>query len=90
MPVLKVKGMRNWCPAVSISSCLSLISILRGNLVRLCRFNRCISLGGKSFVIMFSLEWGRSSYLSVDLSGFRVRSGYCNTNYANWLAKLAP
>lgn len=47
MPVLKVKGMHRWCPAVSISSRLSLISILRGNVARLCRLNRCVSLGEK-------------------------------------------
>lgn len=67
MPVLKVKGMHRWCPAVSVS-CLRLISILRGNYARLCRLNRCVSLGGKviRFQFLFS-EWGQSGYFSVDV-----------------------
>lgn len=55
MPVLKVKGMRRWCPAVSISPCLSLISILRGNFARLCRLNRCVSAGGKVVYFLFGM-----------------------------------
>lgn len=55
--------MRRWCPAVSISSCLSLISILRGNVARLCRLNRCVSQGGKviCFVCFFFPLFGMGS-----------------------------
>lgn len=45
--------MRRWFPAVCIS-CLGLISILRGNLVRLCR---CVSLGGEFYFKFFC--WNR-------------------------------
>lgn len=70
--------MRRWCPAVCISSCLSLISILWGNRARLCRLNRCVSLGKESSAFFFFsvLEWDQSGFFSVDVSGFRVRSGY--------------
>lgn len=48
VPVLKVKGMRRWCPAVSISSCLSLISILRGNVPGFAGLTSVCVTGGKS------------------------------------------
>lgn len=68
--------MRRWCPAVCISSCLSLISILRGNLVGLCRLNRCVSLGGK-VVCFHSLFFGMGAawvlqYGTCPVSGSEV------------------
>lgn len=71
-----MKGMRRWCPAVCISSCLSLISILRGNLVGLCRLNRCVSLGGK-VVCFHSLFFGMGAawvlqYGTCPVSGSEV------------------
>lgn len=72
---------------MSISSCLSLISIVRGNFARLCRLNRCVSLGEKIFDFFF-LEWGQSGYLSVDVSGFSVISGY--HNLCQLVGKPAP
>lgn len=53
MPVLKVKGMRRWCLAVSISSCLSLISILRGNVLGFAGFTSVCFTGGKSRLFSF-------------------------------------
>lgn len=43
---------------MSISSCLSLISIVRGNFARLCRLNRCVSLGEKIFDFFFFFGMG--------------------------------
>lgn len=59
-----------------ISSCLSLISILRGNLVGLCRLNRCVSLGGK-VVCFHSLFFGMGAawvlqYGTCPVSGSEV------------------
>lgn len=74
---------------MSISSCLSLISIVRGNFARLCRLNRCVSLGEKNCdFFFFFLEWGQSGYLSVDVSGFSVISGY--HNLCQLVGKPAP
>lgn len=54
VPVLTVSGMRRWLSHCVYSSCLSLISILRGNLVRLFWLNRCYSLVEKfSYFILF-------------------------------------
>lgn len=66
MPVLKVKGMRRWCPAVSISSCLSLISILRGNVAGLSRLNKCLSLGEKVVCLHF-FPFGNGVSLSTSV-----------------------
>lgn len=70
-----------------VYSCLSLISILRGNLLGFAGLNRCISLGEKSFVFMFCLKVGRFWYLSVALLDFRASSEDLNIIQANWLAK---
>lgn len=92
MPVLKVKGMRRWCSAVSISSCLSLISILRGNVARLCRLNRCVSLGGDKVVCFSFFFWerGRFEEFRVNVSGFWVGSGYCNAIFCQPVGRPAP
>lgn len=83
-----MKGMRRWCPAVCISSCLSLISILWGNLARLCRLNRCVSLGEKSRLFSFFLLFRNGIRLDPSVwmclvSGSEVD---ITTVYANWLA----
>lgn len=92
MPVLKVKGMHRWYPAVSISSCLSLISILRGNIAILRRLKSVSHWGEKLSVcvFLFFLEWGQSGYFSVNVSGFMVGSGYYSAIYASWFARRLP
>lgn len=52
----------------------------------------CLTGGGGDLSVFyfFVFERGQSGYLSMDVSGVRVRSGYYNAIYANWLASPLP
>lgn len=73
--------MRRWCPAVIISSCLSLH--FKGTVARLCRLNRCVSIGEITLFFLFGMR-------QCVCVWFWVGIGYYNAIYANWLLSWRP
>lgn len=89
VPVLKVKDMHRWCPAVCFCFCLTLISILGEDLLGFADLTAVSHLWRNSQCFQFFLFWQcRRWYSSVDLSGFCVWCGYYTTVSATWFTSL--